>query len=93
MTQEAGTRSYEVQTSDGTYRRNRRVLVELPDIPDQTESNEGVMDTSSSHTAEPLVRRSSRESWDTSSSHTAEPLVRRSSRESRPPDQYDPSWN
>lgn len=28
--QEAGTRSYEVETSDGTYHRNRRALVDIP---------------------------------------------------------------
>ena len=59
---EAGTRSYEVQTSDGTYRRNRRALVELPDPPNQEGSDEATMDTSSDTTAEPTTRRSSRES-------------------------------
>ena len=64
MTEEAGTRCYEVQTSDGAYCQNRRALMELhvPDIPDQMESNEAVIDTSSNHTAKPLVRRSSHES-------------------------------
>ena len=30
VVQEAGTRSYEIQTSDGNYRQNHRVLVNLP---------------------------------------------------------------
>ena len=57
VTQEAGTRSY-VQTSDGTYRRNRRALVHLPDSidgqSDDTNPNLGA------NASEPSVRRSSR---------------------------------
>ena len=58
ITQEAGTRSYEVQTSDGTYRRNRQTLVHLPDFidgqSDDTNPNLGA------NASEPFVRRSSR---------------------------------
>ncbi len=59
VVQEAGTRSYEVQTSDGTYRRNRRALVQLPDPPNQAEveGTEGI----GAGTADTAVRRSSRE--------------------------------
>ena len=53
--QEAGTRSYEVQTSEGTYRRNRRALVHLPDSPSRVQPIEENM-------TEPSVRRSGRES-------------------------------
>ena len=31
MVQEAGTRSYEVETSEGMYRRNRRALIPIPE--------------------------------------------------------------
>ena len=58
VTQEDGTRLYEVQTSDGTYCRNQRALVHLPDLidgqSDDTNPNLGA------NASEPSVRRSSR---------------------------------
>ena len=55
VTQEADTRSYKVQTSDGTYRRNRRALVHLPDSIDG-QSDDTNLGTNAS---EPSERRSS----------------------------------
>ena len=34
--QEAGTRSYDVQTSEGVYRRNRQALIDLPNSDSNT---------------------------------------------------------
>ena len=57
VTQEVGTRSYEVQTSEGTYRRNRKALVQIPELPNQTESNDTVVDTNT-NLSEPPIHRS-----------------------------------
>ena len=42
VVQEAGTRSYQVQTQDGKFRRNQRALIDLPntDTTDLIDSNE-----------------------------------------------------
>ena len=55
VTQEATTRSYEVQTSEGTYCRNRKALVPIP----ESQPNESSVDT---NRIEPPVCRSGRES-------------------------------
>ena len=81
VVQEAGTHSYQVQTPDGRFRRNRRALIDLPntDATELIDSNE-TSDTVTNETnmAEASVREHS---------------LRRSSREKRPPDRLDPSWN
>ena len=74
---EANPRSYEVETTDGTYRRNRRDLVQLPEQPAQ-ETNAPV----APNTEQP--QQSSSESTDAAS--------RRSSRATQRPQRYDPSW-
>ena len=74
---EANPRSYEVETTDGTYRRNRRDLVQLPEQPAQ-ETNALV----APNTEQP--QQSSSESTDATS--------RRSSRATQRPQRYDPSW-
>ena len=56
VTQEAGTSSYEVQTSDGTYRCNRQALVHLPDSIDAQSDDTNFV----ANASEPSVRRSSR---------------------------------
>lgn len=61
VTQEVGTRSYEAQTSEGTYRHNRKALVQIPESPNRTESNDTVVDTNT-NPSEPPIRRSGRES-------------------------------
>jgi len=58
VTQEVGPRSYEVQSQDGTYRRNRRALIELPDVGEETEP----VTAPSRGAAEQTTRRSNRES-------------------------------
>ena len=75
--QEADTRSYEVETSDGIYRRNRRALVDIPssDSVDPNITTDTNTDTNESNSQE-----------------TMEPPLRRSSREAHPPDRLDPSW-
>ena len=61
IVQEAGTpRSYEVQTSEGTYRRNRRALVDLPNS--ETESDSIETNQNGNDMQERPLRRSSRES-------------------------------
>ena len=40
---EVDHRSYEVETSDGTYRRNRRDIVLLPEQPIRDESSESTI--------------------------------------------------
>ena len=59
VTQEVETRSYEVQTSEGTYRHNCKALVQIPESPNQTQSSDTVVDANPS---EPPIRRSGRES-------------------------------
>ena len=61
VTQEVGTRSHEVQTSEGTYRRNRKALVQISKSPNRTQSNNTVVNTNT-NPSEPPVRRSGRES-------------------------------
>ena len=78
VVQEAGTWSYQVQTPEGTYRRNRQALVDLPNS-DTIDSNM----TSDAETNTPSQTNSS----------VSENSVRRSSRETCPPDRLDPSWN
>ena len=56
--QEVGPQSYEVNSSDGSYRRNRRDLISLSDPSDQEEHS--VSDRSSTESHKP--RRSSRTS-------------------------------
>ena len=56
--QEVGPQSYEVTSSDGSYRRNRRDLVSLPDPSDREEHS--VSDRSATESHKP--RRSSRTS-------------------------------
>jgi len=59
VVQEAGTRSYEVETSEGTYRRNRRDLIPLPETqPDDT--NSSVNEEMPNDKTEPALRRSTR---------------------------------
>ena len=62
VTGESGTRSFEVQTSEGSYRRNRRALVQMPEDPIRNETDNSEL----SSTTKPVrpkspVRRSSRQ--------------------------------
>ena len=59
VTQEVGTRSYEVQTSQGTYRRNRKGLVQIPESLNRTQSSNTAVDMNPS---EPPIHRSGQES-------------------------------
>ena len=79
VVQEAGTRSYQVQTPDGTYRRNRRALVDLPNS-DSIDSNTTDIEANATSETNPT------------DTETQEPPLRRSSRERRPPDRLDLSW-
>ena len=56
---EVGPQSFEVNTSDGTYRRNRRDLITLPD-PSDSDSSDQIESTTPSESNEP--RRSNRTS-------------------------------
>ena len=69
----------QVQTPDGTYRRNRRALVDLPNS-DSTDSNTTDIEANATTETNPT------------DTETQEPPLRRSSRERRPPDRLDPSW-
>ena len=81
---EAAPRSYEVQTPDGTYRRNRRHLVVLPHTSSTTpSSDEGSAESKSM----PRLTEGS----DTCESNDEQPVLRRSGRASKPPDRCDPS--
>ena len=62
VTQESGTRSFEVQTPDGTYRRNRRALIQMPDITNRTETDNSDLITNDTNSSEPPIRRSGRQS-------------------------------
>lgn len=76
---EAAPRSYEVQTPDGTYRRNRRHLVVLPHTSSTTPSfDEGSAESES-------MPRLTEES-DACESNDEQPVLRRSGRASKPPD-------
>ena len=94
---EAGTRSYEVQTSDGgVYCRNRRALIEMPDTdstdrnttPETFETDIDATETTSNtnesnmNQPEPIT-----DSVDNNSG-----IPRRSTRETRAPDRYQLSW-
>ena len=61
VVQEAGTRSYEVETSEGTYRRNRRALIPIPEIQ-SIDTNTSVNEEMLNDKTEPTLRRSNRES-------------------------------
>ena len=81
VVQEAGTRSYQVQTQDGKFRRNQRALIDLPntDTTDLIDSNETPdIITNETNMAEASVQEQS---------------LRRSSREKHPLNRLDPSWN
>ena len=58
VVQEAGTRSYEVETSEGTYCRNRRDLIPLPET--QPDTNSSVSEEMPNDKTEPALRRSTR---------------------------------
>ena len=82
--QEAGTRSYEVQTSDGgVYRRNRRALVE---IPNSDSFNPNVMTETNLNTTETNPNESNQNTSDIADQ------PQRSTRQSQPPNRYEPSW-
>ena len=82
--QEAGTRSYEVQTSDGgVYRRNRRALVE---IPNSDSFNPNVMTETNLNTTETNLNESNQNTSDIADQ------PQRSTRQSQPPNRYEPSW-
>ena len=61
VVQEAGTRSYEVETSEGTYRRNRRALIPIPEIQ-YNDTNTSVSEEMLNDKTEPTLRRSNHES-------------------------------
>jgi hypothetical protein len=81
--QEVSPRSYEVTTSDGSYRRNRRDLIRLPDSSDHCPDRDSVETYNHTTTSEPDTQESQ-------SSPSVE--LRRSKRSSRPPERLDPSW-
>ena len=61
--QEVGPQSFKVSTSDGTYRRNRRDLIPLPDPPDSpTESSNQTEPTTATTSESNELRRSNRTS-------------------------------
>ena len=74
--EEVTPQSYQVESSDGSYRRNRRDIIQLP------HSSEGLHPSASS---EPSETPTSAEP-----NRSIEP--RRSDRTSRPPERLDPSW-
>ena len=84
VVQEAGTRSYEVQTSQGLYRQNRRALIDLPSSDRTEQSNLDSPDSEILPVSPPTE--------DTHPTNQPDPPVRRSSRVSRPPDRLDPSF-
>ena len=74
--EEVAPRSYNVSTPDGTVRRNRRDLVQMPE---RDTNGETVTLSSTAQTQETVET-------------TSEPTVRRSTRVSRPVERLDPSW-
>ena len=77
--EEVAPRSYRVNTPEGTVRRNRRVLVRMP------ETNG---DSADADESQPELQPESQPTDET----TEEPIVRRSNRVSQPRERYDPSW-
>ena len=61
VVQEAGTRSYEVETSEGTYCRNRIALIPIPETQ-PNDTNTTVSEEMLNDTTEPTLCRSNRES-------------------------------
>ena len=77
VSSEADHRSYEVASEDGTFRRNRKDLIALPDL----NTNDSI--TNDSNTNDSI----------TDNSNAGQPLpVRRSGRVAQAPDRFDPSW-
>jgi len=77
--QEVAPQSYLVESADGTYRRNRRHITQLPDRPQadsQADSEQSGSEQTAPRTEPP----------------TSPPQPRRSSRLTRPPERLDPSW-
>ena len=92
---EVAPRSYQVVTGDGTFRRNRRNLIRLPN-PDTAESSEqsGQEGTNTTESSEqPNEQSNEPTTSDESTESTAPQALRRSSRNSRPPERLDPSWS
>ena len=77
---EVGPESFEVATSDGIYRRNRRDLIRLPDTPEQDPDPDG----------QTALSGQPRETEEQQPQSVEEP--RRSGRSVQPPDRFDPSW-
>ena len=61
VVQEAGTRSYEVETSEGMYRCNRRALISIPETQ-PNDTNTSISEEMLNDKTEPTLRRSNRES-------------------------------
>ena len=61
VVQEAGMRSYEVETSEGMYRRNRRALIPIPETQ-PNDTNTSVSEEIPNDKTEPTLRRSNHES-------------------------------
>ena len=82
VTEEVAERSFEVTTSDGTFRRNRRDLIALPELnstnPNTNDPNTDDSTTHNSNTNESILSNI--------------PPVRRSARATRAPNRLDPSW-
>ena len=79
---EVAPRSYEIETEEGTFRRNRQHLIHLPsqERPEQSGAVENSTD--------PLA--STAETGHNEQSISME--LRRSTRHTRPPERLDPSW-
>ena len=77
--QEVGPRSYEITTPEGTYRRNRRTLIQLRGTPDSGQQDEGTNEeVTENATPQPVPAQSE---------------LRRSSRTIQRPERLDPSWS
>lgn len=90
--EEVGPQSFQVESSDGSYRRNRRDIIRLPD-PSEVEEMDSTLPDETPTSAQPSGTSETIEPPNETidpPNETTEP--RRSSRASRPPERFAPSW-
>ena len=94
VVEETNPRSYQIETPEGTYRRNRRALVPLPvqtGDHDPTDSDSVSFQDSQSGQHVSCSETPNRTDQNPERS-TSNESRRHSERRSRPPDRLDPSW-
>ena len=85
---EENTRSYAVQTEDGTYRRNRRQLVQTPQGVDNSPSRSIELDHESQRNSNDQI-----DGTDLSTETKTYSTRLRSGKNLKPPERFDNSWN